>query len=83
MSPGRSGADPGETWATFSCSAEAGGDQRVLVWPGEHNQGQGPSALWEQQARDSSEELLRSRQPALPPGAATPPAGTGTSFAHF
>lgn len=44
-SPGGSRADPGEARAAFGRSAEAGGDQRVLVRPREHNQGQGPPAF--------------------------------------
>lgn len=45
LSPGGSGADPGEARATFSSSAKVGGDQRMLVRLGEHNQGQSPPAL--------------------------------------
>lgn len=45
LSPGGSGADPGEAGAAFSRPAEARRNQRVLVRPGNHNQGKGPPTL--------------------------------------
>ena len=83
LAPGGSGADPGEAGAASGRPAEAGGDQRVLVRPGEHHQGQGAPALWKQQARAGGEELLGHRQPALPSGAAAPSAGAGAPPAHL
>lgn len=80
---GGSGADPGEAGAASRRPAEAGGDQGVLVRPGEHHQGQGPPALREQEARAGGEELLGPRPPAVPPGAAAPPAGAGAPPAHL
>lgn len=83
VSPGGSGPDPREAGAALGRAAEAGGDPGMLVRPGEHDQGQGPAALREQQAGAGGEELLGPGQPALPPGAAAPPAGAGAPSAHL
>lgn len=45
LSPGGSGADPGEAGAASSRPAEARRNQRVLVRPGNHDQGKGPPTL--------------------------------------